>query len=281
MKKTCLVLEGGAMRGIYTSAIIDTFLDEDIKIDTLIGVSAGALFGVNYVSKQKGRSLRYNKKYIKDKNYMGVYSLIKTGNIVNTEMSYNKIPNELYPFDEKTFQKAKTKFYLTVTDIETGKPEYKHITNTTKEMNLFRATGSMPFVSQIVEYEGKKYLDGALGDSIPVLKAKEMGFEKIIVVLTQPEDYRKKKNPQWLAKLFYRKYPNLINAINTRYIKYNETLEIIKDLEHKKEIFVIRPSSSLNISRIEKDIEKIDNTYELGLKDAKKAMKRLKKYLSE
>lgn len=281
MKKTCLVLEGGAMRGIYTSAIIDTFLDENIKIDTLIGVSAGALFGVNYVSKQKGRSLRYNKKYIKDKNYMGVYSLIKTGNIVNTEMAYNKIPNELDPFDEKTFQKSKTKFYLTVTDIETGKPEYKHITNTAKEMNLFRATGSMPFVSQIVEYEGKKYLDGALGDSIPVLKAKEMGFEKIIVVLTQPEDYRKKKNPQWLAKLFYRKYPNLINAINTRYIKYNETLEIIKDLEHKKEIFVIRPSSSLNISRIEKDIEKIDNTYELGLKDAKKAMKRLKKYLSE
>ena len=137
----------------------------------------------------------------------------------------------------------------------------------------------MPFVSQIVEYEDKKYLDGALGDSIPVLKAKEMGYDRIIVVLTQPEEYRKKKNVQWLAKLFYKKYPNLISAINTRYIKYNETLDIIKDLENKKEIFVIRPSQPLNISRIEKDLDKIDKTYELGLKDAKKAMKKLKKYL--
>ena len=279
MKKTCLVLEGGAMRGIYTSAIIDTFLDENLKIDALIGVSAGALFGVNYVSKQKGRTLRYNKKYLPDKNYMGIYSLIKTGNIVNTEMAYKRIPTELDPFDEKTFQKSKTKFYLTVTNVETGKAEYIHITDTLKQMDLFRATGSMPFVSQIVEYEDKKYLDGALGDSIPVLKAKEMGYDRIIVVLTQPEEYRKKKNVQWLAKLFYKKYPNLINAINTRYIKYNETLDIIKDLENKKEIFVIRPSQSLNISRIEKDLDKIDKTYELGLKDAKKAMKKLKKYL--
>ena len=279
MKKTCLVLEGGAMRGIYTSAIIDTFLDENLKIDALIGVSAGALFGVNYVSKQKGRTLRYNKKYLPDKNYMGIYSLIKTGNIVNTEMAYKRIPTELDPFDEKTFQKSKTKFYLTVTNVETGKAEYIHITDTLKQMDLFRATGSMPFVSQIVEYEDKKYLDGALGDSIPVLKAKEMGYDRIIVVLTQPEEYRKKKNAQWLAKLFYKKYPNLINAINTRYIKYNETLDIIKDLENKKEIFVIRPSQSLNISRIEKDLDKIDKTYELGLKDAKKAMKKLKKYL--
>ena len=279
MKKTCLVLEGGAMRGIYTSAIIDTFLDENLKIDALIGVSAGALFGVNYVSKQKGRTLRYNKKYLPDKNYMGIYSLIKTGNIVNTEMAYKRIPTELDPFDEKTFQKSKTKFYLTVTNVETGKAEYIHITDTLKQMDLFRATGSMPFVSQIVEYEDKKYLGGALGDSIPVLKAKEMGYDRIIVVLTQPEEYRKKKNVQWLAKLFYKKYPNLINAINTRYIKYNETLDIIKDLENKKEIFVIRPSQSLNISRIEKDLDKIDKTYELGLKDAKKAMKKLKKYL--
>ena len=281
MKKACLVLEGGAMRGIYTSAIIDTFLDENIMFDSLIGVSAGALFGVNYVSKQKERSYRYNRNYIKDKNYMGILPLIKTGNIINTELAYDKIPNELDPFDNKEFKKSKTKFYVTVTNIETGEPEYIQIKDTVKEIDLFRATGSMPFVSQIVEYEEKKYLDGALGDSIPVLKAKEMGYEKIVVVLTQPIDFQKKKNPQWIAKLFYKKYPNLINAINTRYIKYNETLEIIKDLENKKEIFVIRPSQKLNISRIEKNIDKIDAVYELGLKDAKKAIKGLKKYLNK
>jgi len=281
MKKVCLVLEGGAMRGIYTSAIIDTFLDENIKIDALIGVSAGALFGVNYVSKPKGRTLRYNKIYINNKNYMGLWSLITTGSIVNKDFAYNKIPNELDPFDEKAFQKSKTKFYTTITNIETGQPEYIHITDTAKQMDAFRASGSMPFVSEIVEYEGNKYLDGALGDSIPVLKAKEMGYDKIIVVLTQPIDFRKKKNPSWIAKLIYKKYPKLIEAINTRYIKYNETLDIIKDLEKKKEIFVIRPSEKLNIKRIEKDLNKIDNVYELGLKDAKKNLKKLKNYLGK
>lgn len=281
MKKTCLVLEGGAMRGIYTSAIIDTFLDEDIKFDCLIGVSAGALFGVNYVSKQKQRSLRYNKKYINNPNYMGLWSLIKTGSIVNKDFAYNKIPNELDKFDEKTFKKSKTKFYATVTNVETGQPEYIHIKDTSKQIDAFRASGSMPFVSELVEYEGNKYLDGALGDSIPVLKAKEMGYDKIVVVLTQPADFRKKKNPSWIAKLMYRKYPKLIEAINTRYIKYNETLDIIKDLESKKEIFVIRPSVPLNIKRIEKDLTKIDNVYDLGLKDAKKSLKKLKKYMEQ
>ena len=281
MKKTCLVLEGGAMRGIYTSAIIDTFLDENIHFDCLIGVSAGALFGVNYVSKQKERSLRYNKKYINNHNYMGLWSLIKTGSIVNKDFAYNKIPNELDKFDEKTFKKSKTKFYATVTNVETGLPEYIQIKDTAKQIDVFRASGSMPFVSEIVDYEGNKYLDGALGDSIPVLKAKEMGYEKIVVILTQPEDFRKKKKPAWIAKLMYHKYPKLIEAINTRYLKYNETLDIIKDLEHKKEIFVIRPSSPLNIKRIEKDLTKIDNVYDLGLKDAKKYLKKLKKYMEQ
>ena len=280
-KKIGLVLEGGAMRGLYTSGVIDTFLDEKIHFDEIIGVSAGALFGVNYVSKQKGRTLRYNKKYIKNRNYMGLWSLITTGSIVNKDFAYNKIPNELDPFDEKTFQKSKTKFYATITNIETGQPEYIHITNTEKQMDAFRASGSMPFVSEIVEYEGNKYLDGALGDSIPVLKAKEMGFDKIVVVLTQPENYRKKKNPSWIAKLYYRKYPELIKVINNRYQKYNETLDIIKKMEKNKEIFVIRPSEKLNIKRIEKNVSKMDAVYDIGLKDAKKNLKKLKKYLEK
>lgn len=281
MKKVCLVLEGGAMRGVYTSAVIDTFLDENIKVDCIIGVSAGALFGVNYVSKQKGRGLRYNKKYINNKNYMGLWPLITTGNIVNKEFAYKKIPNELDIFDENTFKKSSTKFFATITNIKTGLPEYIHITDTKKQIDAFRASGSMPFVSQIVEYNQNKYLDGALGDSIPVLKAKEMGYEKIIVVLTQPINYQKKKNPQWLAKVFYKKYPNLINSINTRYLKYNETLEVIKELEKKKEIFVIRPSEKLNIKRIEKNINKLEKVYKLGTKDTKKIIQKLKNYLKK
>lgn len=281
MKKIGLVLEGGAMRGMYTAGVVDTFLDEDINVDAIIGVSAGALFGVNYVSKQKGRVLRYNKKYAGDPNYMGVRSFITTGSLVNKEFAYNKLPNELDPFDEETFQKSKTKFYATVTNIENGKAEYILIKDTHKQMDAFRASGSMPFVSEIVEYENNKYLDGALADSIPVKKMQELGYDKIIVVLTQPDGYRKKKHPESIAKMFYKKYPALANAINTRYIHYNETLDYIKELEKENKIFVIRPSKKINIKRVEKDPNKIEAQYNLGVEDTKNILKNLKKYLDK
>ena len=193
--KTCLVLEGGAMRGMYTSGVLDVFLKNNIEVDGIIGVSAGALFGINYCSKQIGRALRYNKKYINDKtvDYMGLKTLLKTGNIVNKEFAFDELPFKLDVFDEKTFQKSKTDFYATITNVKTGLPEYVKITNTKKQMEVFRATGAMPFVSQMVKINNELYLDGALGDSIPVEKAKELGYEKIIVVLTRTLDYKKKK----------------------------------------------------------------------------------------
>lgn len=279
MTKIGLVLEGGAMRGMYTAGIVDTFLDENINVDAIIGVSAGALFGVNYVSKQKGRALRYNKKYAKDKNYMGLYSLITTGSLVNKEFAYNKLPNELDPFDEKEFQKSKTKFYATVTNVETGAPEYILIKDTHKQINAFCASGSMPFVSQLVDYENQKYLDGALGDSIPIKKMQELGYDKIIVVLTKPLNYRKKKHPEFIAKMFYKEYPNLINAINTRYKHYNETLDYIEELEKDNKIFVFRPTKDLKISRVEKNPDKLQAQYDLGVSDCKKDLSELKKYL--
>ena len=236
MKKIGLVLEGGAMRGMYTAGILDSFLDNNIKVDCILGVSAGALFGVNYCSKQKGRALRYNKKYINDSRYMSLKSLITTGNLVNTEFAYHEMPFKLDPFDEETYSKSKTDFYAVVTNIKTGQAEYKKLINCSIQIDELRASGSMPYVSKPVKIGEEKYLDGALADSIPILKCKEMGYEKIIVVLTKPFSYRKKKRPAFIAKMFYNKYPNLVNAINTRYIKYNETLDIIIDMESKKEI---------------------------------------------
>ena len=279
--KIGLILEGGAMRGMYTCGVIDTFLDENIKVDGIIGVSAGALFGINYCSKQKGRVLRYNKKYIKNKDYMGLKSLIKTGNIVNKDFAFNKIPFELDIFDEETFQKSKTDFYATITNIETGKAEYVKIEDTKKQMEVFRATGAMPFVSKIVEIDKKKYLDGALADSIPITKAKELGYDKLIVVLTRPKDYQKKKQPAFLAKLKYKKYPNLVNAINTRYLKYNDTLKKIAELEEKNEIIVIRPSKKIKIKRIEKDTNKLQEMYDLGISDCKEMLPKIKKYIEK
>ena len=279
--KVGLISEGGAMRGMYTCGVIDTFLEEDIHVDGIIGVSAGALFGINYCSKQKRRVLRYNKKYINNKNYMSLRSLITTGNIVNKDFAFNKIPFELDIFDEETFQKSKTDFYATITNIETGKAEYVKIKDTKKQMEVFRATGAMPFVSKIVEINKKKYLDGALADSIPVLKAKELGYDKLIVVLTRPKDYQKKKQPSFLAKIKYKKYPNLVNAINARYLKYNDTLKIIEELEEKGEILVIRPSKKLKIKRIEKNKDKLQEMYDLGINDCNKMLSKIKKYINK
>ena len=279
--KVCLVLEGGAMRGLYTAGILDALVDTDIKIDCIIGVSAGALFGVNYKSKQKGRVLRYNTKYANDKRYMGLHSLITTGNLVNTEFAYHELPTKLDIFDEEEYSKSKTDFYAVITNINTGKAEYKKIINATIQVGELRASGSMPYVSQPVKIDDNYYLDGALADSIPVLKAKEMGYDKVIVVLTRPKEYRKKKHSPLLAKLFYKKYPNLIEAINTRYKQYNGTLDIIEELEDKKDIYVFRPSTDLKIKRVEKDKSKLEAMYNLGLKDFKDNLKSLKKYLKK
>lgn len=280
MKKVGLVLEGGAMRGMYTAGILDSFLDNNIKVDCILGVSAGALFGVNYCSKQKGRALRYNKKYINDSRYMSLKSLIKTGNLVNTEFAYHEVPFKLDIFDEETYSKSKTDFYAVITNIKTGQAEYKKLINVSVQIDELRASGSMPYVSKPVKIGEEYYLDGALADSIPVLKCKEMGYEKIIVVLTKPLSYRKKKRPAFIAKMFYKKHPNLVNAINTRYIKYNETLDIIIDMENKKEIFVIRPSRLVKVKRIEKDPEKLQEMYDLGLEDGKNCLEKLKEYIN-
>lgn len=276
-----LVLEGGAMRGLYTAGVLDVFLDNNIKVDGIIGVSAGVLFGVNYLSKQKGRAIRYNKKFAKDKRYMGMRSFITTGNIINKDFAYYEIPLKIDIFDEETFEKSNTNFWATVTNIETGEAEYLKLTNVFEQMELLRATSAMPIVSKIVEIDGKKYLDGGVSDSIPVEKCKSIGYDKIIVVLTRPIEYRKKKTNSLVAKVKYKKYPNLIETMENRYKKYNETVEKIIDMENKKEIFVIRPSKDLKLKRIEKDVDKLQAMYDLGISDCKKQLENLKKYVGE
>jgi len=284
-KKIGLVLEGGAMRGLYTAAVLDTFMDNNIEIDGIIGVSAGALFGANYFSKQKGRALRYNKKYAKDKRYISINSLLKTSNIVNKDFAFYEITNTLDPFDDKEFIRSNKDYYATITNIETGKSEYINIKNSVvNNLEVLRATSAMPLVSNFVEINNNKYLDGALADSIPVEKCINLGYDKIIVILTQPLNYRKKPYTgiaKLLIKLKYKKYPKLVAAILNRYKNYNDTLEKIIDLENKKEIFVIRPSHNLGISRLEKDENKLQEVYDLGVEDCNNALSKLKKYLTK
>ena len=277
--KVGLVLEGGAMRGMYTAGVIDVFLENNIEVDGIVAVSAGVLFGVNYLSKQKGRVIRYNKRFIKDKRYMGIHSLITTGNIINKEFSFYEVPFKLDVFDEKTYEESKTDFYATITNVETGKPEYVKLENVFEQMELLRATSAMPFVSRMVDLNGNKYLDGGISDSIPVDKCKELGYQKIIVVLTRPSEYRKKKSNTQITKIKYKKHPNLVKCINNRYKNYNNCVEKIIDMENKKEIFVIRPSRTIKIKRIEKDCNKLQEMYDLGVEDCKNKLRDLEKYL--
>lgn len=274
-----LVLEGGAMRGMYTAGVLDIFLENKIKVDGIIGVSAGVLFGVNYLSNQKGRAIRYNKKFAKDKRYMGISSLLRTGNIINKEFAYYEVPFKLDIFDQETFGKSDTDFYATITNVETGEPEYVKITNVFEQMEVLRATSAMPFVSKMVELNGKKYLDGGISDSIPVEKCKELGYDKIIVVLTRPIEYRKKKSNERFTKIKYNKYPNLVKTINNRYKNYNNSVEKIIDMENKKEIFVIRPSKTISIKRIEREASKLQEVYDLGIEDCKNKIAELREFL--
>ena len=279
--KIGLVLEGGAMRGMFTAGVLDVLLDEQIAVDGAVTVSAGALFGINYPAKQRGRVLRYNLKYLHDKRYMGWHSLFTTGNVVNKAFAFYELPFTLDPFDQATFAASQIDFWVTLTNIETGEPEYVKITDAFAQMEALRATSAMPMVSRVVEIEGKKYLDGGISDSIPLDKAMALGYDKIIVILTRPLDYRKKPSNNWLFKLFYRHYPKLIERWENRYAEYNQAVEKVIEMEKAGKIFVIRPSESLDISRLEKDLAKVQAMYDLGVKDGRAALSELKNYLAK
>lgn len=281
--KIGIVLEGGAMRGMYTAGVLDILMDLDLKVTDMVGVSAGVLFGVNYPSRQKGRAIRYNKKYIKDKRYTSFHSLITTGNIINKDFAFYKLPFKLDVFDEKAYEESGIHFYATVTNVKTGKAEYIKVKNALKEMEVLRASSAMPYVSKIVEWSGNEYLDGGIADSIPVEACKKLGCDKIILILTRPITYRKAKTSRLvknLNKIFYRNYPNLVKALNERNQNYNRQVENIIKMEKRGELFVIRPSKPIQMKRIEKDIHKLQEVYDLGIYDAKHCLDKLQKYLA-
>ena len=279
--KVGLVLEGGAMRGMFTAGVLDVFLDEQIHIDGIVSVSAGALFGVNFPSKQKGRVLRYNKKYLNDKRYMGWHSLFTTGNIVNKDFAFYQLPFELDVFDQEAFARSGIDFYTVLTNVESGEAEYVKIHNAFEQMETLRATSAMPFVSKMVEINGKKYLDGGIADSVPLRFCQQLGYDKIIVILTRPLDYRKTPTNSLLFNAFYRRYPKLVERLTNRYADYNRAVEDVIRLNEQGEIFVIRPSVTLPIRRIEKDVAKVQAMYDLGVRDGQDILPALKAYLTK
>lgn len=277
-----LVVEGGGMRGVYTAGVLDYFMEKNLYFDDCYGVSAGACHISSYVSKQIGRSIKVTLDYINDKRYCSVNSLIKTGDMFGVEMLYDLIPNKLELYDYDTFNKFKGNFYSVVTNCKTGKAEYIKIKDMKKDIIAVRASSSLPLLSRIVEINGKEYLDGGITDSIPIKKSIKDGHKKNVVILTRDKTYRKSK-PKFLSffKLKYKKYPNLVKAIENRYKIYNETLDFLEEEKAKNKVFIIQPKLPVKISRIEKDKDKLKELYDQGYEDAKELYEDLMKFLEE
>lgn len=279
--KTGLVMEGGAMRGMFTAGVIDVFMENGITFDAAIGVSAGATFGCNIKSEQPGRAIRYNKKYAHDKRFCSMWSFFKTGDMYGADFCYNKIPNELDIYDVETYRKNPMKFYIVASDCITGKPVYKELeTCDEKDLTWMRASASMPLVSHIVEVDGYKLLDGGMTDSIPLKYMEENGYSKNIVILTQPRDYKKKPaSLMGLMKIALKKYPAMITAMQNRHIVYNEEQQYVFEREKSGDTFVICPDADLGISRTEKNVDELQRVYDEGRATAIKQLKQIEEFL--
>ncbi len=278
--KTGLVLEGGAHRAIYTAGVLDVFNENNIIFDGVVGVSAGAIHGCAFVSKQKGRSIGYTLKYANDRRYMSFYSWLTTGNLVGEQFCYHDLPEKLFPFDHKTFEASPTKFYATCTNLESGQAEYIYCNELRTKLPYIRASASMPFVSKISQIGNCKYLDGGIADSIPLRAFQNMGYERCVVVQTRATGYTKKKNKlAWLAKIMYRKYPKFANAVINRHLMYNQELKDIENSQKEGTALVIRPSREIKISHTEHNTEVLQTVYNLGREDALKALPKVKEFL--
>ena len=279
--KTGLVLEGGAMRGMFTAGVLDVLMENNIEVNGVIGVSAGATFGCNFKSKQIGRTIRYNMKYCNDPRYCSFRSLLKTGDLFGAEFCYHILPEQLDLFDNETYEASPMEFHMVATDVNTGEPVYYKCDKFDhKGLEWVRASASMPLVSRIVEVDGLQMLDGGISDSIPLSHFQSIGYEKNLVVLTQPRDYVKKENKLLpLMKLKLKQYPKLLETMKNRHTNYNNTLEYIRNEEQKGSVFVLCPKEKLPIGRIEHNPERLKAVYEIGRETALEHIEEIKNFL--
>lgn len=268
------------MRGLFTSGIIDVMMEAGIEPDGLIGVSAGAAFGCNYKSRQPGRAIRYNMRFAKDKRYCSWQSWLKTGNLYNAEFGYHIMPTQLDVFDNKTFEENPMEFYAVCTDVETGGAVYKQLTESTPlTYDWIRASASMPLASKVVELEGKKVLDGGVADSIPLAYFEHIGYDRNVVILTQPDGYTKEHNRLMpLMRIALRGYPNMIKALDQRHIMYNKELEYVRQAEQEKRCLVIRPDQKLPIGHISHNPDEMRHIYEMGREMGERKLNEIKAF---
>ena len=279
MKKG-LVLEGGAMRGLFTAGIIDVMMEAGVEPDGLIGVSAGAAFGCNYKSKQPGRAIRYNTRFAKDARYSGLKSLLTTGDYFNAQFGYHIVPYQYDLFDVAAFEQNPMEFMVVCTDVLTGQAVYHKMDRVDyDELEWLRASASMPLASKVVEVAGHKLLDGGVADSIPLAYFESIGYDRNVVILTQPEGYVKHRTKLMpLMRIGLRRYPEMIQAMDRRYLMYNHELEFVRQAEREGRCLVIRPDEKLPIGHISHDPEEMKRVYQIGREMGDRYIERIKAF---
>ena len=280
--KTGLIMEGGAMRGMFTAGVLDVLMENGLVTDGAIGVSAGAVFGCNYKSHQIGRVIRYNTEYCNDKRYASFKNLVKTGNLYSEQFCYHEVPEKLDPFNEAAFAASPMDFFVVCTDVKTGEPIYHKCRKGDAEDVLWmEASASMPLAAKIVKIGHYGLLDGGVADSIPVRFFESIGYKRNLIILTQPKGYIKTKNkflPAIRAKYF--RYPAFVEAVADRHERYNETLSYISMLEQAGKDYVIRPPIPLEIGAMERDPAQLRRVYETGRAVAQIQVEKIRDFLN-
>lgn len=282
VKNSGLILEGGATRGVFTAGVLDYLMEQEYyEFSYVAGVSAGACNAVDYVSRQPGRTKECMIHKEKHSQYINLKTAIKKKSLFDMDMIFDKYPNEIYPFDYDTYFESDIHCELVVTNCNTGQAEYLNDRSSKERlMKICRASSSIPVVSPMVEVDGIPYLDGGLGDSIPVIRSLKTGHKKNVLILTRNFGYRKKppRKSRNVYAAVYRKYPELVRTILNRYRMYNKTLSYIEKWEREKKIFVIRPEIP-EVSRTEQDYDTLMNFYQHGHDQMEKKFEGMKKYL--
>lgn len=275
-----LVLEGGAMRGLWTAGVIDAMMEHDIWPDGLIGVSAGAAFGCNYKSRQVGRAIRYNIRFAHDSRFSGLKSLLLSGDYFNAHFGYHVVPYEYDLFDTTAFQQNPMTFTVVCTDVVTGQAVYHDVNHVDyDELEWIRASASMPLASRVVKVQGRQLLDGGVADSIPLEYFENNGYDRNVVILTQPLGYQKEHNRLMpLIRLWLRRYPNMVRALDERHLMYNRQLEYVRQAEQEGRCMVIRPDEQIPIGHLSHDAGQMRRVYELGRTVGQRYIERIKDF---
>ena len=279
--KAGLLLEGGAMRGLFSAGVMDVFMENGVQFDGLMGVSAGAVFGCNYKSGQIGRTIRYNMRFCKDKRYCSLKNLVLTGDLYGADFCYHVLPRELDVFDREAFERHPMHFYVLCTDAETGESvvhDCLHCDD--RDLEWMRGSASMPLASKPVEVDGYKLLDGGITESIPLRRFENMGYEKNVVILTQPRAYVKKPNKLMpLIQRALKKYPRTVEAIRRRHVNYNAERAYALRREHTGDALLIFPDAPLEIGHTCHDANEMKRVYELGRQMGEKRLKDVRDFL--